>query len=83
MYYLQMTLVLAQAAKLQHHKNRNANHLLSLAYAQANLSKFEEATKNLKLLINVAPPDSKFRKEVEAALVKTKANQPIRNVIWR
>jgi tetratricopeptide (TPR) repeat protein len=64
-------------------KNRNANHLLSLAYAQANLSKFEEATKNLKLLINVAPPDSKFRKEVEAALVKTKANQPIRNVIWR
>jgi tetratricopeptide (TPR) repeat protein len=64
-------------------KNRNANHLLSLAYAQANLGKFEEATKNLNLLTNVAPPDSPFKKEVEAALLKTKANQPIRNVLWK
>lgn len=64
-------------------KNRDANHLLSLAYAQANLSNFEEATKKLKLLTTVAPPDSKFTKEVEAALVKTKSDQPIRNIIWK
>ena len=64
-------------------KNSNANHLLSLAYAQANLSNFKEATKKLKLLTNLAPPESKFTKEVEAALVKTKANQPIRNILWK
>ena len=64
-------------------KNRNASYLLSLAYAQANLKNFEEATKKLKLLTAVAPPDSKFTKEVEAALVKTKAHQPIRNVLWK
>ncbi|MDB4440553.1 redoxin domain-containing protein [Akkermansiaceae bacterium] len=64
-------------------KNRNANHLLSLAYAQANLRKFDEATKKLKLLTNLAPPGSKFTKEVEAALVKTKASQPIRNILWK
>lgn len=64
-------------------KNKNANHLLTLAYAQANLGKFEDATNTLNLLTKVAPPDSPFTKEVNAALQKTMANQVIRNPAWK
>lgn len=63
-------------------KNKNANYLLSLAYALANLGKFEEATNNLIRLTTIAPLDSNFKKEVDAALLKTKANKPIRNSAW-
>jgi tetratricopeptide (TPR) repeat protein len=75
---------LALASRLnQFSKNRNANHLLTLAYAQANLSQYKAATTTLNQLTKVAPPDSPFTKEVKAALQKTKSNHPIRNPTWQ
>lgn len=64
-------------------KNQNANHLLTLACAQANLGDFKDATQTLNLLTNVAPPDAPFTKSVQTALEKTKAKQPIRNPTWK
>lgn len=64
-------------------KNRNGNHLLTLAYAQANLGKYQEATKTLNLLTTVAPPDSPFTKKVKATLKSVQSNQPIRNKAWQ
>jgi tetratricopeptide (TPR) repeat protein len=75
---------LALASRLcQISKNRDGKHLLTLAYAQANLGKFPAATATLNLLTKAAPPDSPFTKEVKAALQKTNASQPIRNPTWK
>ena len=74
----------ALASRLcQFSKNKNGYHLLTLAYAQANLGKYKEATQTLDRLKNVAPPDSPFTKEVLTALKATQSNQPIRNPIWK
>ncbi|MEN8775074.1 MAG: tetratricopeptide repeat protein [Akkermansiaceae bacterium] len=64
-------------------KNKNGNHLLTLAYAQANLAKYEDATTTLNLLTLVAPTDLPFTKAVMSALARTKANQPIRAPDWK
>lgn len=64
-------------------KNRDGNHLLTLAYTQANLGKFPEATATLTRLKNVAPPDSPFTKSVQQALKNTQTNHPIRNPTWK
>lgn len=75
---------LALASRLnQFSQNRNGNHLLTLAYAQANLSQFPAATKTLNLLTNIAPPDSPFTKEVKAALKTVQSNKAIRNQSWQ
>lgn len=62
--------------------NREGAHLVALALAQANLGKFEEATKVLTRVKNAIPADSVLGKEVIAALKFTTQNQPIRNPNW-
>ena len=64
-------------------KNTNANHLLTLAYAQANLGNYPEATATLTPLKTIAPADSPFTKNVLTALKNTQSNQPIRNPTWK
>lgn len=74
----------ALASRLcQFSQNRNGNHLLTLAYSQANLGKYSEATQTLNLLTKVAPPDSPFTREVLAALDTVKNQQPVRNPNWK